>query len=305
VTVFDPARFPRHKVCGEFLSPQGFVALERLGAAEGLLALRPAAISRCELHVGSAHKTFSLPECAFGVSRLALDNLLLRRAASLGAVVVRERAGPFSGATVVATGRRAQAPRGRRLFGFKAHYQGPQSDVIGLYFQGAAYVGINSVEGGFTNVCGIASEESLARFDFDFDAYVASFPCLYERLRPLSRTAGWMAAGPLVFSEPSPSVLESLYVAGDAFAFVDPFTGSGITSALWTGIWAGESAVQGITSSAYSIYCMRTLEKPRYIAALLRAATHWNRMDFLVNLLPGSWLFRCTRPDFARKIKSR
>ena len=36
--VVERARFPRDKVCGEFLSAEGCRVLERLGVLEGLLA---------------------------------------------------------------------------------------------------------------------------------------------------------------------------------------------------------------------------------------------------------------------------
>ena len=67
---------------------------------------------------------------------------------------------------VITTGRSSQSRRGGRLFGFKAHFDGPADDAVELYFAGSMYVGVNCVEDGFTNVCGLAPEEHLRRCRF-------------------------------------------------------------------------------------------------------------------------------------------
>ena len=50
-------RFPRHKVCGEFLSPGIESALGSIGLWTAFQDLRPAHIRRMMLRVGGAEKT--------------------------------------------------------------------------------------------------------------------------------------------------------------------------------------------------------------------------------------------------------
>ena len=92
VAVVERAASPRHKVCGEFLSPGAREALEALGAWDDFVSLGPCPIARCRLRLGSHTTHWTLPECAWGLSRLQLDALLLGKAAALGAAVLRGEA---------------------------------------------------------------------------------------------------------------------------------------------------------------------------------------------------------------------
>ena len=126
------------------------------------------------------------------------------------------------------------------MFGFKAHFTGPADDVVELFFFRHAYAGVSAVEGGATNVCGLARESLLAAHGFDIDAVVRNWAPLRDRLRPLARSMDWLVTAPLVFAQNlQPSNGEGVYRTGDALGFIDPFTGSGILSALLTGRLAG------------------------------------------------------------------
>src|SRR5580704_11522243 len=81
VRIFEKSAFPRHKVCGEFLSPAILTLLRRAGCAEDFLKLRPAVLREMRLHFGARTIHHALPEPACGLSRYALDRLLLECAA--------------------------------------------------------------------------------------------------------------------------------------------------------------------------------------------------------------------------------
>src|ERR1019366_895294 len=111
VRIFEKSAFPRHKVCGEFLSP---AILPRAGWEAGSLQLRPAVLSAMRLHFGPRVIRHPLPEPAYGLSRYELDRLLLEHAASAGAQVVREHWSTAAQgvAVILAAGRRSIAPAG-------------------------------------------------------------------------------------------------------------------------------------------------------------------------------------------------
>src|SRR6187431_633656 len=67
--MWDPARMPKHKVCGEFLTPEIGPVLERLGLWDQFLEAGPARMSRMRLHFGSGATESRFPEPAFGLSR--------------------------------------------------------------------------------------------------------------------------------------------------------------------------------------------------------------------------------------------
>ncbi len=288
VEVVEKSTFPRHKVCGEFLSPE----VEPLLDSFGVELAGAAPIRRVRLQFARSGKGFPLPEPAFGFSRYHLDRILQDRSVALGAAITRTSGPP----TIIAHGRRDAPPRGNRLFGFKTHFQGPSNDAVELYFFRGGYVGVNPVEGGLTNVCGLLPEEELAAQGFDLDPILAAFAPLRERLDGLTRKMDWLRVGPLVFDKKTNRVGEQ-YVAGDALAFVDPFTGSGMLSALVTGRLAGESAAQGVPISQYLAACEQRLGKAFRYSSLIRHALASSWAERLMPWVPGSVLFRFTRPS--------
>ena len=97
VTVLERARFPRAKVCGDFVEPRGLRIFEAMGCLEGLHATSPLPITNVAIFVesqaryrgaipfyGAAH---GLPPHGFIVPRHELDTLLLAAARRAGADV--------------------------------------------------------------------------------------------------------------------------------------------------------------------------------------------------------------------------
>jgi flavin-dependent dehydrogenase len=296
VELFEKSHFPRHKVCGEFLSPEILPLLDSLGVLNDFNDAGPAAIRRLALRFASADKFCKLPETAFGLSRYMFDELLFRNAVRLGARVNPEAQSAVV-PTVIAHGRKTPSSRGGRLFGFKAHFDGPADDAIELFFFDRCYVGLNAIEGDITNVCGLGPEELLARHHFDIDAVVNSSEKLRERLRPLRRKFRWLTVGPLVFGNRFHSDFESReYLAGDALSFVDPFTGSGMLSAMVSGRLAGMAAASGDGVDKYVGQCRRALERPFQVASLFRGLLARGWGERLAGLVPGGLLVSLTRP---------
>ncbi len=291
VTIYEKSRFPRHKVCGEFLSPEVGPVLDSLGVRESLEAARPVRLERVILHIGRRSKRFQLPEAAYSLSRSALDDLLLREAISKGAVLKTEAA---KDGTIIAHGRQTPSRKGSRLFGFKSHYRGPVADTVEMFFFRGCYVGITSVEGGSVNVCGLGPEDLLKPTNFDPEPL---FPdALKGRLRGLNRLFDWLITGPLVFRDSFHDHPDA-YLAGDAMGFVDPFTGSGILSAILTGKLAGQAAARSVPVAEYTVQCRRTLSRQYSIASTLRGLLGAGLAESLAGLVPGPWLYRMTRPS--------
>lgn len=302
VRLIDRATTLRHKVCGEFISPNAAELLEALQVWHDFGLLGPCRIRRCVLHLGHWTKQWKLAECAWGLSRFELDRLLLEKASTLGAIISRGQSldlGPkkqFEGCTILACGRRPAVSRSDRLFGFKAHFEGPSDDAVELFFSEQGYVGVSGIENGLTNVCGIAPESLLKRYAFDFDEIVLLSKPLAGRLGPLRRRMRWIVTGPLSFTPPSNRDLRTdVFPAGDSLGFVDPFTGSGILNALLTGRLAGLAAARGIPRSAYFEACRSLLGRTRAISSVLRRLAGHTEVHWLAPYLPAQALFRLTR----------
>jgi len=180
VRLYEKSPFPRHKVCGEFLSPEIRPALEKLGVWDEFVKARPSSISSVRLHFGRRETTWKLPEPAFGLSRSRLDQLLFD-CAGRGAEIIHQQFSSTGQTEILACGRKGSASRGNRLFGFKAHFTGPAGDAVELFFRSRAYVGVSSVENGITNVCGLAPESELAECGFDVDHFIRGWASLRAR----------------------------------------------------------------------------------------------------------------------------
>jgi menaquinone-9 beta-reductase len=300
VRLFEKSQFPRHKVCGEFLSPEIQPALESLGVWSDFLKAFPALIHSVKLHFGRREKSWRLPQPAFGLSRYRLDKLLLDCAISRGAELIREVFPSTLQPVILAHGRMAIATEGNRLFGFKTHFTGPAQDAVELFVGRNAYAGVSAVEDGATNVCGLAPESVLSAYGFDIDSWVGAWPALEERLRPLSRSIDWLITGPLVLSG-SLHPQDGSYRIGDALGFVDPFTGSGILSAVMTGKLAGAAAARHTPRSEYLRQCAHALQRQYRISSVVRFAIRRGFAETAARLLPGNLLFSLTRPNMVLK----
>ncbi len=292
VDIYDPARTAKHKVCGEFLTPEIEPVLKTLGLWPDFLAQEPARMSRMRLIFDGRAAESRFPTHAYGLSRLALDSLLRKAAIASGARHIAERAP--AGCAIVAHGR-TQPSKGNRLFGFKAHFKGPVSEAVELYFFEQGYIGVNPVENGVTNVCGLASESLLRDVAFNPDRLLDR---LGGRLSPHRRQMDWLTTGPLVYHRTADP---ARFLTGDALQFVDPFTGTGMTIALWTGALAGRLAAKNRPTTEFYETARHALNRQRATCEWLRLALSISPTRALAPLVPPAWLYALTRP----KLESR
>jgi menaquinone-9 beta-reductase len=297
VDIFEKSVFPRHKVCGEFLSPEILSLVPDLPVSHAIRHIR--------LFFEKHTKYWNLAEPARGLSRYALDQFLLDRAIAAGAKLHREASIERSieprRVSVIAHGRKSSAVPGKRHFGFKAHFDGPIDDALDLFFFSSCYVGINCVENGRTNVCGLAPENLLRTHNFEIESLMELSPALRDRLNPLRRSWDWLITGPLVYRNAwTEESREGVYLAGDALGFVDPFTGSGMLSAIATGQIAGNSAAVRLPAAHHIRKCRDVLGVQYRTAALFRTAISNGVANWALPFIPGSALYHLTRPRIGK-----
>ena len=208
VLLLEKDRFPRPKVCGEFLSASARESLERLGVRARVEGVAER-IGRGSVHLsGESGVEFELPAPALGISRYCFDEMLASRATELGAEtrfgarVTGVEGAPDSGfrvrfvaggqgeetasarAVIGAWGRwdsldraldRGFLARARRFFGWSRDYEveAALESQVRLYAFPGGYCGLSRVERGRVNLAGVISERFRGRLEPGWEAVVA------------------------------------------------------------------------------------------------------------------------------------
>lgn len=221
--LLDRHRFPRHKVCGEFLSPESRGTLARLGLEEAAKKLSPSRITRTELYMrGGGAITIPLPGTAFGISRYLLDAILLRAAEAAGALVrqgttalsvqrrgelyeitartgngiekllARSVIGAWGGAGLKGIDREGPGGHGAENYvGVKMHYRSMSegrsgrsgSEAVELYFFEGGYLGLNAVEDGNINAAALLKRDDIPASHRSVAAMLEEAAARHPRLR--------------------------------------------------------------------------------------------------------------------------
>jgi len=234
VLLVEKDRFPRSKVCGEFLAAEALASIDRIGARGALEAALPERIEEGSLHLSNgASVPFRLPAPAFGISRRVLDALLADRASALGAHVrfdtrvrgiegspregfrVRLQEGAGGAAEEETDARAVVGAWGRwdaldrsldrsflrraRYFGWNRGFEGGEALLAGrvrLYLYPGGYCGLSRVEGAEVNLAGVVSEAVHRRLNGGWDAVLLH---ARESNPALDSDLGSLSAGPRGF----------------------------------------------------------------------------------------------------------
>jgi flavin-dependent dehydrogenase len=159
VTIWEAGGYPRHRVCGEFISGKGLDVLERLKLTGRISEVR---LAKTAMFVSGRAKApvRTLPHQARCVSRFVLDATLAREFQEMGGTL---RAGErFKGdcgkeGVIRASGRRPHsAESGWRWFGVKIHAKNVSLEAdLEMHVIGNGYVGICRLPGDEVNICGL------------------------------------------------------------------------------------------------------------------------------------------------------
>jgi flavin-dependent dehydrogenase len=260
VTLVEQSRFPRDKVCGESLSATGIDVLTRLGLAEPVRALDPAILTRTALHAGDGRSAvLPLPRPMWGVSRRAMDAVLLDAARDSGACVRQPaRCEGINGSVIVrdlltntvehleprctllADGKAAllpQRPRATSDLGVKAHFAHVDSprDAVELFGVRGHYVGLAPIEGDLSNVAFSVPASRVERFRGHLDALwrqvCSENALLARRFTRATRVGDWLAS-PLPRFAVVRRWPDRIIPLGNAAAALEPIGGEGMGLAM-------------------------------------------------------------------------
>lgn len=234
VTVLEAGAYPRHRVCGEFISGVSETTLTTLGIAD-LFDGAQRHRSLAWFDSGRLIHRDEFKKPALGISRFLLDERLRGRAEKLGVIVrtgVRCKPEPRDG-LVWTAGRR---PRNGEWIGLKAHFKNlPTSADLEMHAGRNGYAGFAPVEDGWINVCGLFRiDRAVSAIGADLlPAYLETGgnAKLADLLRASEcRTGSFSAmAGFELGRQPA---VPGLLALGDAESMIPPFTGNGMSMAF-------------------------------------------------------------------------
>ncbi|MGH9880968.1 MAG: hypothetical protein ACRD6N_05990, partial [Pyrinomonadaceae bacterium] len=116
--------------------------------------------------------------------------------------------------------------------------------VSEIYSYPGGYGGLNAVEGDLSNLCFIVSARDVRRCESDPERLVREVVSKNSRaalaLKDAHTETSWLSVSLEGFGRHRLVPANGLLTAGDAAAFIDPFTGSGMLMALESGALAAE-----------------------------------------------------------------
>ena len=262
VTLIEKNEFPKHKVCGEYISNEVLPYLEWLEV--NVSDLKPTRLTEFQFSTTNGTTIFSqLPLGGFGVSRYELDHFLYKKALSNGCIMIKDSVEDvvfhnekFTITTLNDTilsadfvlgafGKRSNIDvklnrnhiqKKSPWLAVKAHYSGEfPANLVGLHNFNGGYCGVSKVENNIVNICYLVEYDSFKRYKNVTDlqnAVVTQNPHLNE----IFTNSTLLFEKPLTISQISferkSPVEQHMLLIGDAAGLIHPLCGNGMAMAI-------------------------------------------------------------------------
>ena len=262
VTLIEKDLYPRHRVCGEYVSNETLPYLSSLG----INPLVEGAVEIDELEFSTPNGRSlraDLPLGGFGISRYRLDKLILDKALEKGAnivqgevaginfepdgFVVRTKSGESYGSRFVigAYGKRSALDKrlGRDFIerkssyvAVKAHYEGAfPSNRVGLYNFEGGYCGISNVEDNRINICYISNYDAFRNYG-TLERFETQVLHRSPQIKKVLSTSAMLFDRPLTISQisfdPKELIEDHVLMCGDSAGLIHPLCGNGMGMAV-------------------------------------------------------------------------
>jgi flavin-dependent dehydrogenase len=307
VLLLEQGHFPRHRVCGEFVSSESLELLRQLlvHAPHGLdIVNRAPRIERARMFLQGT--SIEIPVLASAsIPRFVMDEALWRAAQAVGVVCrdgvtveeIRSNSGfeaitsdgVFEATTAIATTGRwsklrqpVAKAKAKKLIGVKAHYREKNPLVsTDLYFFSGGYCGVQPVDAETVNIAALVKADVATELNAVFELNSE----LAKRARGWELAMDPVSTAPLIFADPEPE-RDGVLFAGDTAGFIDPFAGDGISLALRSGTAAAQTAMHAITGRVTAAEAARNYRRryeKQFLPAFHAAAQ-------------ARWVLGCPRP---------
>ena len=262
VIVIEKNEYPKHKVCGEYISNEVLPYLQQLGADPMTTGAKKITRFLLSTTRGKTIET-KLPLGGFGVSRFTLDDFLLQKALQNNCTLLQQtvsdvhfaddifrittKEGTVLSAKIVigAFGKRSNLDitlerafiKNKSPFvGVKTHLQGNfPDDLVALHNFEGGYCGVSQIENGNMNVCYLANYKSFQQYK-NIDAFNKAVLYKNPHLKNIFENSIPVFEQPLTISQISFSdkttVQDHILMCGDAAGMIHPLCGNGMAMAI-------------------------------------------------------------------------
>ena len=273
VTVIEKNSYPKHKVCGEYISNEVLPYFEWLGI--DIAKLLPTSITKLQFSTQNGTSiTTELPLGGFGISRYTLDFHLYTIALSNGCTFIQETVenvifddDAFTITTSIGTlfkskivlgafGKRSTIDvklnrnfiqKKSHWLAVKAHYNGDfPNDFVGLHNFKGGYCGVSKVENNAINICYITNYEAykLYKNNDEFQEKVLSenphLKLLFEKATLIFEKP--LTIGQISFDKKE-AVENHILMIGDTAGLIHPLCGNGMAIAVHSAKIASELVI--------------------------------------------------------------
>lgn len=274
ITLIEKNNYPRHKVCGEYISNEVVAYFNYLGI--DLSTIKPSKITDLQFsNVDGSILTTALPLGGFGISRYALDYYLYEKAVSNGCKIIIDQvenidfendlftittqADKMFTADLVlgAFGKRSnidqklQRPffkKQSKWLAVKAHYHlTMQNDLVALHNFDGGYCGVSKVENDIVNICYLADNKSFKKYKniTDFQSQVMA---KNPHLKKIFENSTMLFDKQLTISQISfdkkKAIEDHIIMIGDTAGLIHPLCGNGMAMAIHSAKIASELIIK-------------------------------------------------------------
>ena len=274
VTLIEKNNYPRHKVCGEYISNEVVPYFNYLGI--DLSTIKPSKITDLQFsNVDGSVLSTALPLGGFAISRYALDHYLYKKAVSNGCKIIIDQvenidfendlftittqADKMFTADLVlgAFGKRSnidqklQRPFFRKQskwLAVKAHYHlTMQNDLVALHNFDGGYCGVSKVENDIVNICYLADYKSFKKYRniTDFQSQVMA---KNPHLKKIFENSTMLFDKQLTISQISfdkkKAIEDHIIMIGDTAGLIHPLCGNGMAMAIHSAKIASELIIK-------------------------------------------------------------
>lgn len=262
VTVVEKNTYPKHKVCGEYISNEVVLYYKWLGL--DTIVQQSNSITDFKLEVSAKNVAqVKLPMGGFGISRYLLDDLLYQKAIEQGCQFIQEAVNQISFENSIFTvklnagleikasivlgsfGKRSSIDiqlnrsfiqKKSHWMAVKSHYNGIfPDDRVGLYPFDGGYCGVSKVEKDVLNICYIVKTTTFKRCK-TISEFQNQILTKNEGLKTLLQNAKPIFEKPLTISqisfESKKAVENNIIMIGDAAGLIHPLCGNGMAMAI-------------------------------------------------------------------------